>query len=105
MQKTSPFRFWCQKVLPLEYDDSLSIYQLLCKVVSKLNNVIDNTNGMIDAFQQLQEFIENYFKNLDVQEEINKKLDQMAEEGFFSEIAKYFLIPSTLNFQQMRNVA
>jgi hypothetical protein len=28
-----PFRFWCQKALPLVYDDSLSYYELLCKVV------------------------------------------------------------------------
>lgn len=32
-----PFRFWCQKVLPLVYDDSLSYYELLCKVVDYLN--------------------------------------------------------------------
>lgn len=24
-----PFRFWCQKVLPLVYDESLSYYELL----------------------------------------------------------------------------
>lgn len=33
-------KFWCQKVLPLVYDDSLSYYELLCKVVDKLNEVI-----------------------------------------------------------------
>lgn len=31
------FRFWCQKVLPLVYDDSLSYYEVLCKVVNYLN--------------------------------------------------------------------
>ena len=31
-----PFRYWCQKVLPLVYDDSLSYYELLCKVVDYL---------------------------------------------------------------------
>ena len=34
------FRFWCQKVLPIVYDDSLSYYELLNKVVNYLNNVI-----------------------------------------------------------------
>ena len=28
------FRFWCQTVLPLVYDDSLSYYELLNKVVN-----------------------------------------------------------------------
>ena len=31
--KVDGFRFWCQKVLPLVYDDSLSYYEILCKVV------------------------------------------------------------------------
>ena len=26
------FRYWCQKVLPLVYDDSLSYYELLNKI-------------------------------------------------------------------------
>lgn len=28
----NPFRFWCQKVLPLAYDDALSYYEVLCKL-------------------------------------------------------------------------
>ena len=31
MNNLSPFRLWCQKVLPLVYDDSLSYYELLFK--------------------------------------------------------------------------
>ena len=33
------------------------------------------------AFQALQQFVTNYFDNLDVQEEINNKLDEMAADG------------------------
>lgn len=36
------FKFWCQKVLPLVYDDSLSYYEILCKVVDYINNMIEN---------------------------------------------------------------
>ena len=28
------FRYWCQTVLPITYDDSLSYYELLNKVVN-----------------------------------------------------------------------
>ena len=80
------FRFWCQKVIPLVYDDSLSYYELLCKVVNYLNNVIEDlkkmgedTTNLYNAFEQLQNYVNNYFDNLDVQEEINKKLDEMAK--------------------------
>lgn len=33
------------------------------------------------AFADLKEFVETYFENLDVQQEINHKLDEMAEDG------------------------
>lgn len=44
------FTFWCQKVLPLVYDNSLSYYEVLCKVVEYLNRVIqqvDSNNSQI----------------------------------------------------------
>ncbi len=90
---TGSFRFWCQKVLPLVYDDSLSYYELLCKVVNYLNDVISNVDGLkvdidklLKAYNELQDYVNNYFDNLDVQEEINKKLDQMVEDGTLDKI-------------------
>ena len=41
-----PLLFWCHKVLPLVYDDSLSYYEVLCKVVAKINEVIELANGI-----------------------------------------------------------
>lgn len=38
------FRFWCQKVIPLVYDNSLSYYEVLCKVIEYLNNMINDVN-------------------------------------------------------------
>lgn len=42
----SALRYWCYKILPLVYDDSLSYYEILCKVTEKLNEVINNTNNI-----------------------------------------------------------
>ena len=36
----SALKYWCYKILPLVYDDSLSYYEVLCKVKEKLNEVI-----------------------------------------------------------------
>jgi hypothetical protein len=47
------FHFWCQKVLPLVYDDSLSYYETLCKIVDTLNKVIDKTNELGEMFAPL----------------------------------------------------
>ena len=83
-----PFRFWCQKVLPLVYDDSLSYYELLCKVVSYLNKTMEDVGvlegdvtGLHEAYKKLQGYVNEYFSTLDVQEEINNKLDTMASSG------------------------
>lgn len=80
-----PFRFWCQKVLPAVYDDSLSYYELLCKVVDYLNGMSSQTetqfNNLETLFNELKSFVNNYFDNLNVQDEINKKLDDMANSG------------------------
>lgn len=83
-----PFRHWCQKVLPAVYDDSLSYYELLCKVVDFLNKTMadmevlhGDVDAIRDAYDQLQGYVNTYFENLDVQEEINDKLDQMFASG------------------------
>ena len=61
------FRFWCQKVLPLVYDDSLSYYEVLCKVVNYINNLIDTNNQIIEYVDELkaelkvvQDWIDNF---------------------------------------------
>lgn len=43
------FKGWCHKVLPLVYDDSLSYYEFLCKVLKKLNEVIEAVNQLIEG--------------------------------------------------------
>ena len=61
------FRFWCQKVLPLVYDDSLSYYEVLCKVVNYINNLIGTNNQIIEYVDELkaelkvvQDWIDNF---------------------------------------------
>lgn len=52
----------CNKVkhvLPLTYDDSLSYYETLCKVTSKVNEVIGFIN---DELEQLKKEIKEMFR-------------------------------------------
>ena len=48
------FGFWCQKVLPLVYDESLSYYEVLCKVRDKLNELIKRDEIFGEALRQLE---------------------------------------------------
>lgn len=58
-------RFWCFKVLPLVYDDSLSYYEVLCKVVDKLNEMIDSLGELNDTVRSMQVAIAQIQKWID----------------------------------------
>lgn len=49
-------------VLPLVFDDSLSMYELLSKVIHKINEVIDYVN--VETSKQLQKYIDEHFDEI-----------------------------------------
>ena len=65
MNNLSNFRFWCQKVLPLVYDDSLSYYEVLCKIVKYINDIIGNEKELSDEFIELKKEVEKVQEMLD----------------------------------------
>lgn len=88
------FRFWCQKVLPLVYDDSLSYYEVLCKVVEYINKLIDDGKMVEDALEEIQKelaIIQDLIDNFDtkvVEEIIKNSLLKMiivgiSDSGYF----------------------
>ena len=48
--KVRPMWFWSHKVLPLVYDDSLSYYEVIGKLVHKTNEVIDAINDGLEQY-------------------------------------------------------
>lgn len=54
-------KYWCNKILPLVYEDSLSYYEVLCKTSAKLNEVIESTNGLLDAWNTYKNDIDKAF--------------------------------------------
>lgn len=57
LNNVEPFRYWAHKIIPLVYDDSLSYYEFLAKVVAKLNEVISQEN-------EQNEYITTTFSNI-----------------------------------------
>ena len=53
IETIAPVWPFCQKILPLVYDNSLSYYECLCKTLAKLNEVIKLTNSIPDYIQSL----------------------------------------------------
>lgn len=84
-----PFKRLCVTIgnLPTSFMESMTYYEALCWLVNYLKNeVIPTVNTTSEAVTELQEYVNNYFNNLDVQEEINNKLDDMAEDGTLADI-------------------
>lgn len=84
------FWFWCQKVLPLVYDDSLSYYEVLCKAIDMLNNVIDGNNAIIEQVNQNTEDIQTlkeFMDNLDL-DTMYQKLEAYLQQWINCYIGK-----------------
>ena len=93
---TSPFKRLVLSFggVPSDFKESMTYYELLAwlcnyletQVLPKVNETIEKYDELIDAFNTLKTYVDTYFENLDVQEEINNKLDAMAEDGTLAEI-------------------
>ena len=94
-----PFVLWCTAMIPTAFDDSMSYYEALCalykfiqdNLVEPINNNATILDQTVKDMATLKEYVDNYFDNLDVQEEINNKLDDMAEGGQLAAIIAEFL--------------
>lgn len=102
MKNLTPFKLCVLQNFPfIEADfDAVTNYQLLCKVVEYLNKVIDNNNKQNDNITQLEQnfitlynYVKDYFDNLDVQDEINNKIDELITTGEFNSFLSRIYTP------------
>lgn len=56
--KIPPLRFWTHKILPLVYEESLSYYEVLCKVAQKLNETIESVNLSTEEVTHIREIVD-----------------------------------------------
>lgn len=91
-----PFKYMVSTIgnLPTSFVDSMSYYELiawLCQYIEK--TVIPAIDGNAEALQELQayyvelkQYVDDYFSDLNVQAQIDNKLDEMAQSGALAEI-------------------
>ena len=92
------FSFWCQKVLPLVYDDSLSYYEVLCKVVTYINKLIDEDKLIEDNIEELQNELNT------VQDWIDNYDTSFAEKIISDHLATMIFVEITDNGYIMFNI-
>lgn len=75
------------------------------EIIPTLNNTVLATEELQQKYIELVEYVNNYFENLDVQEEINNKLDEMAESGDLADIiAEYLQVVGLICFNTKSNM-
>ena len=110
-ESIGPFAKFCCTLgmIPSSYKVSMTYEEQLMWLCNYLENtIIPTVNNNSEATQEIQtlfvelsNYVANYFDNLDVQNEINNKLDTMAEDGTLMSLIGPYLQPY-INSQNAR---
>ena len=100
------FRNWVLQNFPYIEDDfdALTDYELFSKICGY---VLEYSKDNEEMKKKIED-IEHYFDTLDVQEEINNKLDEMAEDGTLAEIINEEIfngLNSKINFNKFHSLS
>lgn len=111
-----PFAFqkFCIRIgaIPKNYTETLTVEEQILYFIDFLQNTVipsininaDTVNSLIDEFNNLYNYVHNYFNNLDVQEEVNNKLNQMAESGELTEIITQYIAQCVIVFNTVNDM-
>ena len=101
IDKLNPFGRLCITLgmLPTSYKESLTYEEQLLWMLNYIEKTliptINNNGEAVEELQalylELKSYVDSYFENLDVQQEINNKLDAMAESGELTNILAIYL--------------
>lgn len=93
--------YYVQKVLPAVYDDSLSYYEILCKVQETLNEVVSTTNEQSVVVLEMQQAITDFINGgyTDSFEEYLDKWFDENSEAFVQRLIDEGVIPEVESIQ------
>lgn len=77
--------------IPYDFNGTLSLENKFVVLFKTVKEMFDAQDELVKSYKALYDFVNNYFTNLDVQEEVNKKIDEMALSGTLYESFKKFL--------------
>ena len=88
-------------MLPTSYKASMTYEEQLVAigqyleetVIPALNNNAEVVAELQNLYVELKNYVDNYFDNLNVQEEINNKLDEMSKNGELTQLIKNYVDP------------
>lgn len=94
-----PYMRYLAKVIPLAFDESMSYYEQILsllhylkdEVMPVINNNAEAVVELQNLFNELKDYVDNYFDNLDIQEEVDNKLEEMYENGQLQSLIEEFI--------------
>lgn len=98
-------------MLPTSYKASMTYEEQLVAignyleetVIPALNNNAEVVAELQNLYIELKNYVDNYFNDLDVQEEINKKLDEMGKNGELKTILDTIFQELNNNINELNN--
>ena len=67
--------------IPYDFNGTLSLENKFVVLFKTVKEMFDAQDELVKSYKSLYDFINTYFDNLDVQEEVNKKIERMASDG------------------------
>ena len=109
------FTRFCMSIaqVPTSYMSGLTIEEQILWLCSYLTNevipTVNNNGQAVEELQtlyvQLKDYVDNYFDNLDIQTEVNNKLEDMAESGQLADIiAQYIQLQGVLAYNTVADL-
>lgn len=67
--------------IPYDFNGTLSLENKFVVLFKTVKEMFDAQDALVKSYKELYEFVNTYFDNLDVQEEVNKKIQSMSDDG------------------------
>ena len=77
--------------IPYDFNGTLSLENKFVVLFKTVKEMFDAQDELVKSYKSLYDFINTYFDNLDVQEEVNKKIERMANDGSLSQLIKPYM--------------
>lgn len=78
--------------IPYDFNGTLSLENKFVVLFKTVKEMFDAQDELVKSYKALYDFVNNYFDNLDVQEEINKKIDEMSNNGELNNILNSYVL-------------
>ena len=67
--------------IPYDFNGTLSLENKFVVLFKTVKEMFEAQDELVKSYKALHDFINQYFSNLDVQNEVNKKIEAMKESG------------------------